>query len=97
VGGVLKKIFPAHYLSTNIHIINNLRLSETVTIVTTPQFVLVVLSMCLSAVVLLTYKGAGMPTVIKCVESLAKVPIKGKAGTASYVDYHASQRNNKTT
>jgi len=49
------------------------------------------------AIGLATYKGAGMPTVIKCVESLAKVPIKGKAGTASYVDYHASQRNNKTT
>ncbi len=29
-----------------------------------------------------TYKGAGMPTVIKYVESLAKLPLKGKTGAA---------------
>ncbi len=29
-----------------------------------------------------TYKGAAMPTVIKYVESLSKVPLKGKIGTA---------------
>lgn len=29
-----------------------------------------------------TYKGAAMPTVIKYVESLSKVPLKGKVGTA---------------
>lgn len=29
-----------------------------------------------------TYKGAGMPTVIKYVESLAKLPLKGKVGAA---------------
>lgn len=29
-----------------------------------------------------TYKGAGMPTVIKYVESLAKLHLKGKAGAA---------------
>lgn len=29
-----------------------------------------------------TYKGAAMPTVIKYVESLAKLPLRGKAGTA---------------
>jgi len=34
------------------------------------------------AIGLATYKGAGMPTVIKYVESLAKVPLKGKVGTA---------------
>ena len=34
------------------------------------------------AIGLATYKGAGMPTVIKFVENLAKVPLKGKVGTA---------------
>lgn len=34
------------------------------------------------AIGLATYKGAGMPTVIKYAESLAKVPLKGKIGTA---------------
>jgi flavorubredoxin len=34
------------------------------------------------AIGLATYKGAGMPTVIKYVENLAKVPLKGKVGTA---------------
>jgi flavorubredoxin len=34
------------------------------------------------AIGLATYKGAGMPTVIKYVESLAKVPLKDKVGTA---------------
>lgn len=34
------------------------------------------------AIGLATYKGAGMPTVIKYTESLAKVPLKGKVGTA---------------
>jgi len=34
------------------------------------------------AIGLATYKGAGMPTVIKYVESLAKVPLKNKVGTA---------------
>jgi flavorubredoxin len=34
------------------------------------------------AIGLATYKGAGMPTVIKYAESLAKVPLKGKVGTA---------------
>ena len=34
------------------------------------------------AIGLATYKGAGMPTVIKYVEGLAKVPLKGKLGTA---------------
>jgi len=34
------------------------------------------------AIGLATYKGAGMPTVIKYVESMAKVPLKGKVGTA---------------
>ncbi|MCZ7392815.1 MAG: flavodoxin domain-containing protein [Candidatus Methanoperedens sp.] len=29
-----------------------------------------------------TYKGAGMPTVIKYVESLGKLPLKGKVGAA---------------
>ncbi len=29
-----------------------------------------------------TYKGAGMPTVIKYVESLARLPLKGKIGAA---------------
>ncbi len=29
-----------------------------------------------------TYKGAAMPTVIRYVESLAKLPLKGKLGTA---------------
>lgn len=29
-----------------------------------------------------TYKGAGMPTVIKFVEALAKLPLKGKVGVA---------------
>jgi flavodoxin short chain len=29
-----------------------------------------------------TYKGAGMPTVIKFVESLSKTPLKGKVGAA---------------
>lgn len=29
-----------------------------------------------------TYKGAAMPTVIKFVESLAKIPLKGKVGAA---------------
>ncbi len=29
-----------------------------------------------------TYKGAAMPTVIKYVQSLAKLPLKGKAGAA---------------
>ncbi|MDO9098074.1 MAG: flavodoxin domain-containing protein [Candidatus Methanoperedens sp.] len=29
-----------------------------------------------------TYKGAGMPTVIKFVESLSKLPLKGKVGAA---------------
>lgn len=34
------------------------------------------------AIGLATYKGAGMPTVIKYVENLAKVPLKNKVGTA---------------
>jgi flavodoxin I len=34
------------------------------------------------AIGLATYKGAGMPTVISYVESLAKSPLKGKVGTA---------------
>jgi len=34
------------------------------------------------AIGLATYKGAGMPSVIKYVESLAKVPLKNKVGTA---------------
>ena len=34
------------------------------------------------AIGLATYKGAGMPRVIKYVESLANVHLKGKAGTA---------------
>ncbi len=34
------------------------------------------------AIGLATYKGAGMPTVIKYVEGLAKVPLKNKLGTA---------------
>lgn len=34
------------------------------------------------AIGLATYKGAGMPTVIKYVESLSKLPLKGKVGTA---------------
>jgi flavodoxin I len=34
------------------------------------------------AIGLATYKGAGMPTVIKYVESLSKVPLKNKVGTA---------------
>ncbi|MCE8422686.1 MAG: flavodoxin domain-containing protein [Candidatus Methanoperedens sp.] len=34
------------------------------------------------AIGLATYKGAGMPTVIKYVESLAKIPLKDKIGTA---------------
>jgi len=34
------------------------------------------------AIGLATYKGAGMPTVIKYVEGLAKVHLKGKVGTA---------------
>ena len=34
------------------------------------------------AIGLATYKGAGMPTVIKYVEGLAKLPLKGKLGTA---------------
>lgn len=34
------------------------------------------------AIGLATYKGAGMPTVIKYVESIAKIPLKGKVGTA---------------
>jgi len=34
------------------------------------------------AIGLATYKGAGMPTVIKYVESLAKIPLKCKVGTA---------------
>ncbi len=34
------------------------------------------------AIGLATYKGAGMPTVIKYVESLVKIPLKGKVGTA---------------
>jgi flavorubredoxin len=33
------------------------------------------------AIGLATYKGAGMPRVIKYVESLANVPLKGKVGT----------------
>jgi len=33
------------------------------------------------AIGLATYKGAGMPTVIRYAESLAKVPLKGKVGT----------------
>ncbi len=34
------------------------------------------------AIGLATYKGAGMPSVIKYVESLAKAPLKNKVGTA---------------
>lgn len=34
------------------------------------------------AIGLATYKGAGMPSVIKYVEGLAKLPLKGKLGTA---------------
>jgi len=34
------------------------------------------------AIGLATYKGAGMPSVIKYVESLSKLPLKGKVGTA---------------
>lgn len=34
------------------------------------------------AIGLATYKGAGMPTVIKYVESLSKLQLKGKVGTA---------------
>jgi flavorubredoxin len=34
------------------------------------------------AIGLATYKGAGMPTVITYVESLGKVPLKNKLGTA---------------
>ncbi len=34
------------------------------------------------AIGLATYKGAGMPMVIKYVESLAKIPLKNKVGTA---------------
>jgi flavorubredoxin len=34
------------------------------------------------AIGLATYKGAGMPTVIRYVESLANVPLKGKVGTS---------------
>ncbi|MCX9084114.1 MAG: FprA family A-type flavoprotein [Candidatus Methanoperedens sp.] len=34
------------------------------------------------AIGLATYKAAGMPTVIKYAQSLAKVPLKGKVGTA---------------
>jgi len=34
------------------------------------------------AIGLATYKGAGMPTVIKYVENLAKISLKGKVGTA---------------
>jgi flavodoxin I len=34
------------------------------------------------AIGLATYKGAGMPRVIKYVESLANIPLKGKIGTA---------------
>jgi flavorubredoxin len=34
------------------------------------------------AIGLATYKGAGMPTVIKFVENLSKLPLKGKVGTA---------------
>lgn len=34
------------------------------------------------AIGLATYKGAGMPAVIKYVESLSKLPLKGKVGTA---------------
>lgn len=34
------------------------------------------------AIGLATYKGAGMPTVINYVESLGKVPLKNKVGTA---------------
>jgi flavodoxin I len=34
------------------------------------------------AIGLATYKGAGMPMVLKFVESLAKLPLKGKLGTA---------------
>ena len=34
------------------------------------------------AIGLATYKGAGMPGVIKYVESLAKLPLKNKVGTA---------------
>ena len=34
------------------------------------------------AIGLATYKGAGMPGVVKFVESLAKVPLKNKVGTA---------------
>lgn len=34
------------------------------------------------AIGLATYKGAGMPMVIKYVESLSKLPLKGKVGTA---------------
>jgi flavodoxin I len=34
------------------------------------------------AIGLATYKGAGMPTVIKYTESLAKIPLKGKVGAA---------------
>ena len=34
------------------------------------------------AIGLATYKGAGMPSVIKYVESLAKVSLKNKVGTA---------------
>jgi flavorubredoxin len=34
------------------------------------------------AIGLATYKGAGMPSVIRYVESLAKLPLKGKLGTA---------------
>ena len=34
------------------------------------------------AIGLATYKGAGMPMVIKFAESLANVPLKGKVGTS---------------
>jgi len=34
------------------------------------------------AIGLATYKGAGMPRVIKYVESLSKIPLKNKVGTA---------------
>ena len=34
------------------------------------------------AIGLATYKGAGMPTVIKYVENLSKIPLQGKVGTA---------------
>jgi flavorubredoxin len=34
------------------------------------------------AIGLATYKGAGMPTVINYVESLGKIPLKNKVGTA---------------